>query len=427
MQYNFIKDFHKSRATRIGASDIIKCIPHPEKQIESLAAWTDNNGIRHHETANDLYEEKVFGKKYEYSFPAEMGHFLEGRALYEFIKDNIDRDTAIKFFQGYQTYKMEVGTDNYKKYGNPELFNNTPFKHNTEGIRDWGVAHADCIYNAGVETFEVANGKKVHEITKVDHSIIKKNGLTIDLSKPFIIEAKTARRWTVDARKKDPYKGYDLTLKRWQGVPLATYFQVQYQMYLYEIDTAYISLIFDTSEKHYWQIKKNRKHQEELVTLATYMKTCIDTKTPPKQLVMNSKDIQKLYPEIKDDFREVQGNELTEILEVARIGREAAEKENYWKDIKADATERMSIHLRDTEQLKGIINDTMQTIAKWKATGGGRRMMGLKDIGEREDAKRLLRYLEKNELIKDSEKGRIPNIVVKLDEVRGNGNRAIEK
>lgn len=427
MNYKFITDFHKSRQAKIGASDIPKLIPHPEKQTESLSAYTDSKGKRHSETAFDLYDEKINGKKWEYSFPAEMGHVLEGQALYEFIKDNIDKDVAFEFLRGYQMHKMEQETQSHKAGKliciNPEPYNQTPFKHNTETVSSYGVAHADCVYDPGGNNGMVVPDS-FYESRGLDKSMcggvtIKKNGLTIDLSKPFIIEAKSARSHTVSARKKDKYKGYDLTLKSWQGIPLKVYFQVQYQMILYNIDMAYVSLIFDTSEKYYWQIKANKKHQRDLIQIAEYMKKCIDNKTPPKQLLMNSKDIASLYPEIKEDFREVKNDELAQILKIATIEKKADQQEKMHAKVKKDAQERMSIHLRDTEVLKGIVNGKLKTITKWKKTGGATGIMGLSDIGKREDSKKLLNYIKRNKLTKTGEVNKKPSVVIKLSELEG--------
>lgn len=412
MNYTFIKDFHKSRKNKIGASDIPFLVPNPEIQIESLAAYTDSKGIRHACTALDLYNEKLNGKDYEYSFPADMGHYLEGKAIYEFISDNISKDIANEFLYGYTKHQNEQNMQSFRKNKkiciNPEPYNNTLFKHNTEASNEYGVAHADILYDPyQIENDDIRNGLKK----------IKINGLIIDLSSPFIIEAKTARKYTVDARKKNKYKGYDLSLKTWQGLPLKVVFQVLYQMKLYNVDTAYIALIFDTSEKHYWQIKANKKHQNELVTLAHYMKKCIDTKTPPKQLLMNSKDIQKLYPEIKEDFREAINEELADIIKIAKIRKKAAQQENECKKKKEDCDERMSLHLKDTQMIKGIVNDSLQTIAKWQFRSGGKRIVGLTDIKERDDSKNIIRYLKNKDLIKLSKDSIKPTICIKSSEL----------
>lgn len=396
LNYEFIKNFHKSRQNKIGASDIPYLIPHPEKQFESLAAFTNSTGKRQYNTAIDLYNEKINGKDWEYSFPAEMGHFLEVKALYEFIADNIDINEAKKFMKGYQLHKI----DSALSYQNPKVYNNTPFLHNTESNTDFGVAHADCIYDPD----------KNDELEK---KIIKVNGLKIDMNKPFILEAKTARLYTVKSRKKDIYTGYDLELKSWQGIPLKVYFQVQFQMLLYNIDIAYVSLIFDTSEKKYWQIKANKKHQRELKQIAEYMKRCIDDKSIPKKLVMNSSDICKLYPEISDDFRELVDEEKEEVMDIIKKYNDAKDQEKIWKQKKEDFLQSISIHLKDTETLKIMIDGSLKSVAKWKKTGGCKKIMGLSEIKKLPGSKRLIKYMERNKLLKETNKNRIPNITFK--------------
>lgn len=414
MNYNYITNFHKSREAKIGASDIPYLIPHPELQHESLAAYTDQKGQRQACTALDLYYQKINGKDYEYSFPADMGHYLEGKALFEFINDNIDDSISTEFIRGYQLHKIEQ--DSIRNgVVNPEPYNNTPFKHNTEAVSDFGVAHADCVYEVDPKNLKIIT--MIGENPNAHPEIIKKNGLTIDLSEPFIIEAKSARLYTVSARKHDHYKGYDLSLKTWQGIPLKHYFQIQYQLALYNIDTAYLSLIFDTSEKHYWQIKANPKHQNDLISLASYMKQCIDTKTQPKQLVMNSKDIRKLYPEIRDDFKQIDGEELDEVIEIIKIQQSAAKQEKQWKAKKNDAQERLSVHLKDTGMVKGIVNGVLQDLCRWKKTGGGFNVMGISEIGKRDDGKTLMNYLKRKKMIKAKNTGRVPSVMIKDLEV----------
>lgn len=416
MNLRYIENFHKSRETRIGASEIAWCIPHPVNQFESLAAYTDPTTKKRHAcTALDLYNEKINPTPWEYNFPADMGHYLEGKALYEFISDFISRDIATEFLKGYQAYKIEndefMRANNNGECLNPEPFNTTPFKHNTEAAIDSGVAHGDCLY---VPMTGDEMGSKIDKMMGVPNKhIIKKNGLTIDLSKPALIEAKSAQLLSVQSRKKDVFKGYDLTLKKWEGIPLKVYFQLQYQMWLYKVGVCYLTLIFNTSEKHYWQIKANKPHQRDLAQYASLMKQCIDNRRSPKELVMNAKDISSLYPDIKDDFREVSGEELTELLEVVDMRGKADTQEKAWKRKKEDAEQRMSIHLKDTGMIKGIVDGSLETIAKWKITKSSKRTMGLSEIGEREDSKKLLKYLEKNKLIKKTAESKKPAVVFK--------------
>lgn len=417
INYLFISNFHKSRENRIGASDIPALIPHPIKQVESLAAYTDEKGQRHAMTALDLYNDKIGNIHHASGFPAEMGHWLEGRALYEFISDNIDKTIAKEFLRGYMMHKIEQ--DNSTDAINPAPFNNTPFKHNTEVQNEYAVAHADCIYDASdgrIINKPLSMGRSGIIQTKESMDIIKSNGMIIDLSKPFLIEAKSARYFSA-RRKDDPYTGYDLDLHEWQGIPLKVYFQVQFQMHLYGVDTCYVVLIFDTSSKHYWQIKANKKHQLELEQLARYMKKCIDEKTPPKELMMNAKDIQALYPDIQEDFRELKGDELSEVLKIAIEEIDASENEKAWKRKKEQAADRLSIHLKDTKILKGNIGGMIVDIAKWKETGGSERTVGLAEIREREDGATVEKYLRRKGLVKKSEESRKPSVTLKRKDI----------
>lgn len=408
MNYQYITDFTKSRKNRIGASDVPWLIPHPVRQIESLAAYSDEKGHRHANTANDLYEMKINNIRPESGFPAEMGHYLEGKILREFISDNIDRKIADDFFRGYMLHKIEQDTQG--KPVNPSPYNNTPFKHNTEAETEWGVAHGDCLYIADYSFTKKAGYEKDWEI--------KKNNIKIDLSDNFLIEAKSARYFAA-RRKDDPYTGYDLSLYTWQGLPLKVFFQCQFQMLLYGVDVCYVALLFDTSSKHYWRVDANKKYQAELQQLAMYMKTCLDTRTPPKNLMMNSKDIQALYPEIKEDFKELKDAELSEVIQAAIKFNEAKEQEKVWKQRKTEYEDKISIHLKDTQVLKGNIDGQIMDIARWKETGGAERIAGLKDIREREDGKTIEKYLKKKGLINRDEKNRKPSIIIKSKELEG--------
>jgi hypothetical protein len=409
--YKYITDFHKSRAGRIGASDVPALIPHPIKQVESLAAYTDDKHQRHAMTALDLYNAKINNEYSPSGFQAEIGHWLEGKAIHAFITDNIDNSTAKDFLRGYMMHKIEQ--DNSKEAVNPEPYNNTPFKHNTEVQNDYGVAHADCVYDPsfGIDMpkwfLEEFKGKSNKGEVK-----IKSNGLIIDLTKPFLIEAKTANYFSA-RRKEDPYTGYDLDLHEWHGVPLKVYMQTQFQMHLYKVDVCYVVLIFNTSSKHYWQIKYNKKHATELEQLAQYMKKCIDEKTPPKNLLMNAKDIQALFPAIQEDFKEIKGDELNTILKIAIDENEASEQEKIWKRKKEQCAEMMAIHLKDTKVLKGNVGGMIVDIARWKETGGSERVMGLGDIGKRDDADTIIKYLKKKKLIKTGEPNLKPDICIK--------------
>lgn len=396
MQLQYITDFHKSREARIGASDIPALIPHPLRPSESLAGYG--------QTAITLWEEKIGARiRPVAGFSAEMGHYIEPKAIREFIRDvstdapEMDGDKIARaFYRGYMLYELE---SEQAGWGAPDgrTYNNTAFHHHTEALSPFGVAHADTVY------MPESNARKVK--TAYD--------FTVDFTKPFLIEAKSAQYWAA-RRREDPFSGYDTGLKEWQGIPLKHYMQIQYQLALYNIDTAYLSLIYNTSEKHYWQIKANRKHQNELIELAEKMKWHIDKKKPPRELAMNADDIRKLYPEIKEDFCEISGDELQKAIEITSVYRKASEQEKQWKARREDAENAMAVLLKDNREITGRIGDKVETIARWKPTGGGEYAASLKDVTQGNP--NAIKYLRKHGLIKEKKKGEKVDIKLRLEE-----------
>jgi len=402
---SYIKDFEKSRESLIGASEISSCLPHPDKPHESLAGYGS--------TAVTLYQEKAgITKRDPSGRSAKMGHYLEPKILTDFIHDFADdvfpvSDVGLKtsdsFYRGYMLCELERML---RKNIDCRPFNNTDFKHHTEAKNGFGVAHADCVYVPKAETVEMEQDK--NGIWKY-----KKHKLTFDYSKAFLIEAKSARYWVVKTRKKDRFGGYDLELKKWRGIPLKHYFQIQYQLALYDMPVGYLALGYDTSEFHYWQIKANKKHQADLLETAYYMKQCIDKKQPPKLLALNAQDIRKLYPEIQEDFRELKDAELEKAIQISKDFHRADEQETKWEQRKKDAKNAMSIILKDQRMVKGMIDGELQDIATWKKTGGGFGVMGLKDMEEADP--NAYRYLKRKKLIKPKKSGETPNIKLNLE------------
>ena len=208
----YITDFHKSREARIGASDIPTLIPHPLRPSESLAGYG--------QTAITLWEEKTGQRQRTPSgFAADMGHYIEPKAIREFIRDVASGEpemsggrVAMEFFRGFMMYELEAERRRPDAQTG-RAFNHTAFKHHTEAVTPFGVAHADCVY------IPEGNARKVK--TPYD--------FTVDFTKPFIIEAKSAQYWAA-RRNDDPYSGYDTSLKEWQGIPLKHYLQIQYHL-----------------------------------------------------------------------------------------------------------------------------------------------------------------------------------------------------
>ena len=375
MQY--IKNFTKERSSKIGASDISKLIQHPEKS-ESLYGYD--------ETALTLWQEKTGKIKREPAgFSAETGNALEPVVLRKFISENIDKETAEKFYRGYVLCELNKTDDGYP---DAENFQNTNFLHHTKAENDFAVAHADCL--------------------RLCPDLINTVGNHAEL-----IEAKTASYWSAK-RREDIYSGYDTTLKNHQGIPLKHFYQVQFQAAIYQevyglnINSGFLALLFDTSQYHQWEIRIDRKIQERLLELASYMKKCIDTDTPPKMLAMNQDDIKIMYPKLDEDFRIISGDELQVALHAIEQRKLASEQEKAWKQKKEDADNTLSIFLKDAKTIKGIVGSEIVNLATWQEKKGAERVAGLKEIKQYPEIEKLLR---ENELINKSEDSR--SVVVK--------------
>ena len=370
----YITSFSKSRSTKIGGSDISACLPHPLKS-ESLADYD--------RTALTVYQEKTGIIKRDFAgFQAEVGNFLEPLVLKRFIQEYTgDGTLGDIFMRGYLLCELDKKNDGYP---NAESFQNTHFLHHTKAENEFAIAHADCI--------------------SPEHRII--------------IEAKTAMSWATKRTENDPFTGYDFKLKGHQGIPLKHYYQVQYQSALYNLvygfqpDKLYLALITDTNNFYFWEFVPVKKVQERLLEIASYMYKCIQKKQPPKELAMNQDDIKIMYPELDEDFRIISGDELSDAIQAAREAKEAEEQVKRWEQIKKDANNTLSIFLKDTKTLKGIVDGQIVDLATWQERKASERIIGLTEIKKDEELYKLVK--DKN-LIKESPATRFVKVKFKED------------
>lgn len=348
-------DFHKARSKRIGASNAPAIIPNPEKPTESLAGYE--------QTALTVWQEKTGRKERDPAgLPAEMGHYMENKALELFIREMVGYEEGLRFLQEKIAYEMAV-----KKKLNPSIHGYMPkmnghqFHHNTQYYNDWFIAHPDMIW-------------------------IDPDG------RPAIVEAKSATYFSALRREGSIVQGYDFDLNTWQGIPLKHYVQIQFQLALFEIDTAYLSLIYDTSKHQIWKIEANREHQTEIINLASKLAKCIETDTPPRELIINQADVKELYPNVQDDFTILSGEKLEKATEYAKAGKYAAKQKKIWEDKEQDAKDALSTMLLSMGELR----DTQGSIAKW---GFKKDFAKLKKPSSDKTKDGFLKYLSKNDLI----------------------------
>ena len=365
-------DFTEKRSTRIGASEVSCLIPNPEKPNESLAGYE--------KTAVTLWQEKTGRREKSISgLPAEMGHWNDVKAIELFIR-GIDREQSELYTYSRLQYEIASKKD-------PSLaaigYQPTPFKHNTQWYNDQFICHPDGIYDDG-------------DLVCPDHawkrSAVTDHGYAIDLSSPFLIEAKTASFWAAKRREGSLVSGYDFELRTWQGIPLKHYVQIQFQLACLDVEVCYLPLLYDSASFHVWEIRRDRKTGDQLIDLASRFAWHVKHDEPPKEMAINSLDIQALYPEIREDFYFEGDPEKREaIIQAARSQVNASEQEKAWKQKKDDASDALSVYLADNKELRIELDGEIRTVAKWIEKKGCERVAGLKEIAKDDKAYRYLK------------------------------------
>jgi hypothetical protein len=354
--------FKETRGARVGASEVPALFPNPEKPTESLAGYD--------QTALTLYNKKI-GEKPPFipSLAAEMGHFLENKSLELFIRQFFGADLAKEFIKQKILYEMAEGSKE------PESFQVGLFRHNTEYYSDGMIVHPDLIYlgDPGAEKITV-------------------NGITVDKSKPFYVEAKSARKEATKRRNESFVKGYDFDLTNWQGIPLKHYVQMQFQSAIFQIDTGYLPLLHNTSEFQVWRVDKDKKWQARIINTVGKMLKYIEMKVPPKEMAICLSDIISLYPNLRNDFITVTGEKAERIKEICKIAKKADRQIKNWQAQKKDASDALSVEMKDYDEIK----DGSETLVKWRKLSG-RESIGLpKEITGKLS---FLKYLKLNDKV----------------------------
>jgi predicted phage-related endonuclease len=389
-------DITKHRSTRVGASEIACLLPNPEKPNESL------DGYR---TAVDLFNEKTGRKKREPAgLAAEMGHLLEPAAVELFMRELFGIEASTEWFIRRMQYEILLRKARMTGTGWPraETYQVEPIAHSIEYYTDQFIVHPDGIYKPG--TMEHTLGGMLPATTKAAH------GLTFDLSRPFLLEAKSARYWSALRPPESMVTGYNMELRTWQGIPLKHYVQIQFQLAILEVDVCYLPLLFDTSEFQVWEIRADRAVQNKLIDLAGRMAWHVQHDTPPKELAMNADDIIALYPTVAGDFVYVSGDEAAAVREACGALAKAKKQEALWKGRAREASDTLAVHLKDRKELR----DSETVLARWIEREGSDRVKALGKI-EKENPVEY-RYLRRKGLIETGDGTRYPSAVWKGEE-----------
>ena len=401
----FIKnDFTKQRSTRIGASDIAKLIPNPEKPTESLAAWTDNSGKRQSPTAVSVWELKTGRTKRDPAgIPAEMGHWLEPKATELFMRPIFGNEISSEWL--FKRMQFEILSNRKGMIDvDPRNYQEGTILHNTQIYTNDMITHPDGIYKpyrGDMNTLQAEQNSK-------GEWIVSAFGLKINLSKPFLVEAKSANFFAAKRPKDSLVTGYDFDLKTWQGIPLKNYVQIQFQLAMLDVDACYLPLISNTSNFAVWEIKADRKRQNLLIDMAGRLAWHIKKDIAPKEMAINLSDIKKLYPTITEDFAYVtdteESTERSDAIKFARQAIQAKEQIKIWEDKRNEANDSLGVLLKDRGELK----DENGSICKWTHRKGAEKIKALKALKKENELE--YRYLKRKGLLTTGDDSKYVNV-----------------
>ena len=286
----------------------------------------------------------------------EWGHLLEGLILKKAIEK-----------LGHKNYSERFYFDKIKGKNKTFFQNEIAFYNNTEALCPHFkhlTAHADLVID--------------------------------DFKNPKIIEAKSSKFFA--SKRKDEEEtvdGYSMKDFSANGIPLKVRLQVQAQLMCYNVESAHVALLADTSShKLYGEIKKDVKTQEYILALCEKFWQCVEKDIPPKPETWA--DILRLYPEIDEETKAViSGEEEQKVLimknQYKRYSKAISKLQGRQEDIK----NAIGLLIGENKYLE---NAEGENLAKTFMTE--RETISLNDIKEKfpSDYKKYL----KEELIKKS-------------------------
>jgi len=264
--YNRIGDFHKTRATGVGSSD-----------IATLAGYTQHYG----RTTRMLWEEKTGrAEPFHGNRFTHWGNLLEGLVLREWISRRYGRDLADKFYRAYLRNRDHRQFKVKTEARHPEY----PFALSHVDLLVHGELPLTCphcgssdLYAAGI-TIECSNGC----------------GKEITVPDGWITEAKSHSFFGA-LRSDDLDAGYDPKDRSQNGIPAGEFLQIQWQEFCYDLPSATLSTLIDTSDyREYGPVKADPRVQEKCLALAERFWWHVEKDTPPKP--ENWDDIASLWP-----------------------------------------------------------------------------------------------------------------------------------
>lgn len=306
-RYTRIKDFHTSRSTGVGSSD-----------IPILAGLYRRNGS----TSLTVWEGKTWRRDpWQGNERTRVGKDLEAYVLMRFVEEKYGPEVAYNFYMAKLRDKS-VG----------------PFKSNTEcrhHERAYCLAHADLLVDGSVRMkYDESSGSWVS---------------TGDPLEPYIVEGKTVGAYAAKRREGEIFTGYDLDDRSAQGIPDSVFLQVQWQLYCYGVELAYVAALIDNQYYTFGPIHADSRVQEKCLALAERFWRLVLDDTPPAPETWD--DVQRLFPHQKNTTAMVGGEEEMRIREMIKRDKEIAARMKQYEDERDDIKNAIGIYLGENSVL----------------------------------------------------------------------------
>ena len=368
-QYSFVRDIFENRGTRIGASEVPCLFPDPERPTESVAGYG--------KTAITLYQEKVGEReRSKAGLAAEMGHYLEPKAVELFIREVWGYETGKEWLKNRMDFEMNGG--------DPKTKQTYPILYNTAFMDDDSIVHPDGLHV----------GEKDGKIVKT------KWGFPVDTRKDFLIEAKSATYFSAK-RGESEVKGYDEEVKDWQGIPLKHWFQCQFQMLKSGVNLDYLVLIKDTSDFNVWEVRADKEMMRRIAAVVKSFMRFVRKHEMPKGMAINLSDIMEIYPVVKKDFATVQGESEEKVRSLVSDLAEAKKQQKAWEDKANDLTSALAVYLKDDSEIQ---DSEGNWLCKWVISSGFETCRSYKTI--KTEHPEVAQYLKKKGLVYTTEPSR---------------------
>lgn len=281
-RYTRIRDFHGSRRSGVGSSD-----------IPTLAGLN----LRYGETPYTLWREKTGrAEPWDGNDATDWGHRLEGLVLSKWIEEHYGEDAAAAYLaakirgRSYSAFKAET------EARHPDY----PF----------ALAHADLLIDGAFGTVPPAQ---------------------------MIVEAKSTRFMAARRDDDEPDRGYSVKDRTHNGIPASVFLQNQWQLFCYRVHDGRVVVLVDTSDwREYGPIVADARVQERCLALAERFWWHVEHDTPPKPETWA--DVADMWPATVDKTSMVGGDDemriramLAEYKNTARSIKELDERQ---KEIK---------------------------------------------------------------------------------------------